>query len=81
MDFTISDLYIACDDIDNSEKHTVFYVHDNTSDYIWWNPAEGFIYRGIYENMPLEIQHSGVDRFKFMPDGTIRVLLYRRNAL
>lgn len=80
MDFTISDLYIACDDIDRVTGCTTFYIHNSTHDYIWWNPAESFVYRGNYENMPLELQHAGVDRFKFEPDGTVRVLLYRRTA-
>lgn len=81
MDFTISDLYIACDDIDfDSTGCTTFYIHDKTGDYLWFNPREGFVYCGNYENMPNELRHAGVDRFKFMPDGTVRVLLYRRGV-
>lgn len=81
MDFTITELYIACDDIDRDRTdRTTFYIYDKVGAYLWFNPREDFVYCGNYEDMPNELRNAGVDRFEFMPNGTVRILLYRRSV-
>lgn len=73
--FSVANLWFACDNIDGDVANWIFDIHDSFRTYNW-KTDKGSVYHGKYEEMPKDAADALIMRFKIHPNKrTIRVLI------